>query len=79
MFFLRTRISYDSLSYNVIRLLFIRRLNPHRVWNLVEVNVTHEQVNLIQSTIDQLMLPSKTILDRSIATALWFAAQGQGT
>jgi hypothetical protein len=45
---------------------------------LIEVNVTKEDIDAIQPTLRQLIYPQNTVLDQSIATALWFAARGQG-
>ncbi|CAG8647029.1 9749_t:CDS:2, partial [Cetraspora pellucida] len=49
-----------------------------RIWNFVEVNVPYEQVGQCKGEILELMSPSDTIMDLSIAMAFWFAVRGHG-
>lgn len=54
------------------------RLSPHRQWNFVIVNVTLEEYYTYRAHVANLMRPSRSVMDLSIAMALWFAARGQG-
>ena len=56
----------------------LRALSPHRPWRFVEVNIPAEDLDEIQTRVRMLMYPSKTVLDLSIATALWCASRGFG-
>lgn len=59
--------------------LEISRLYPERKWNLVEVNVTRDElVNELTKHLRHLIYPLETILDESLGSAFWFAARGQG-
>lgn len=53
-------------------------LNPRRTWNFVNVDVTCEEYDKWRPRVMDLMRPSNTVMDLSIAIALWFAARGQG-
>ncbi|KAG8781896.1 hypothetical protein FRC15_007895 [Serendipita sp. 397] len=55
-----------------------RRLAPERVWNFVEIDVPYEESTRYRSTIEQLMAPARTIMDLSLAQALYFASRGIG-
>ncbi|PVG04748.1 hypothetical protein CPB86DRAFT_721197 [Serendipita vermifera] len=55
-----------------------RRLAPDRIWNFVEINIPYEESTAHRETIEQLMAPSKTIMDFSLAQALYFASRGRG-
>lgn len=55
------------------------RLSPHRQWNFVAANVTLEEYYAHRAHVASLMRPSRSVMDLSIAMALWFAARGQGT
>jgi len=56
----------------------LRRLCPDRVWNFVEVNVPYEESQGARAAVETLMFPSKTVMDLSLAVALYFAARGIG-
>mmetsp|Transcript_42957 Transcript_42957/g.168060 ORF Transcript_42957/g.168060 Transcript_42957/m.168060 type:complete len:487 (+) Transcript_42957:425-1885(+) len=53
-------------------------LSPSRMWRLVGVNVTTEDINSERRRIEELISPASTPMDTSIATALWFAVRGRG-
>ncbi|KAJ7130103.1 asparagine synthase-domain-containing protein [Mycena crocata] len=55
----------------------LRRLCP-RVWNFVEVNVPYKESQAAQSLVESLMFPGRTVMDLSLALALYFAATGKG-
>ncbi|KAF7982054.1 hypothetical protein HWV62_30334 [Athelia sp. TMB] len=57
----------------------LRRLCPGRTWNFVEVNVPYEESQIARVTIERAMAPSNTVMDLSLAIALWFASRGVGT
>ena len=57
----------------------LQSLNPERKYNLVEVDVTKEElVREREGRIKHLLHPAETVLDDSIGCALWFAARGVG-
>ncbi|KAI5898694.1 uncharacterized protein SCHCODRAFT_02530840 [Schizophyllum commune H4-8] len=56
----------------------LRRLRPHRIWNFVEVNVPFEETQITRTTIEAIMYPCRTVMDLSLAQALYFAARGVG-
>ncbi|CAO3621935.1 unnamed protein product [Cunninghamella blakesleeana] len=57
----------------------LRLMAPDRHWNFVEINVPYEEaMNHKQEIIDR-MYPLDTVMDLSIAMALWFASRGRGT
>ncbi|KAG8758456.1 hypothetical protein FRC11_003639 [Ceratobasidium sp. 423] len=56
----------------------LRRLCPHRKWNFVCVNVSYEECKREESKIMALMHPSNTVMDLSLANALYFASRGKG-
>ncbi|KAL1738835.1 asparagine synthase-domain-containing protein, partial [Schizophyllum fasciatum] len=56
----------------------LRRLCPRRVWNFVEVNIPFEETQVARSTIGATMYPCRTVMDLSLAQALYFAAKGEG-
>ncbi|KAF9270438.1 hypothetical protein L218DRAFT_848553 [Marasmius fiardii PR-910] len=56
----------------------LRRLCPGRRWNFVEINVPYEESQAARTTIEALMLPSRTVMDLSLAQALYFASKGVG-
>ncbi|CAO3614841.1 unnamed protein product [Cunninghamella echinulata] len=57
----------------------LRTMAPDRHWNFVEINVPYEEaMNHKQEIIDR-MYPLDTVMDLSIAMALWFASRGRGT
>lgn len=55
------------------------QLRPQREWNLVEVNVTREELkDALKRKISDLCYPLNSILDESLGAALWFAASSKG-
>ncbi|KAL0950911.1 hypothetical protein HGRIS_007670 [Hohenbuehelia grisea] len=56
----------------------LRRLCPGRVWNFVEVNVPYEESVAHRPIVEALMWPSNTVMDLSLALALYFASRGIG-
>ncbi|XP_045158705.2 asparagine synthetase domain-containing protein 1-like isoform X2 [Mercenaria mercenaria] len=57
----------------------LSELNPDRLWNFIEVNVTAEQLQEARSFhIQDLVYPLQTVLDDSIGCAVWFASRGSG-
>ncbi|KAI0095300.1 asparagine synthase-domain-containing protein [Irpex rosettiformis] len=56
----------------------LRRLCPDRTWNFVEINVPFEEYEAARPIIEALMLPGRTVMDLSLAAALYFAARGIG-
>ncbi|WFD21112.1 hypothetical protein MCAP1_003369 [Malassezia caprae] len=56
----------------------LRRLYPARTWNMVEVDVPYSEYEAHTQTVQALMHPSATVMDLSIACALYFAARGEG-
>jgi len=56
----------------------LRALSPEREWRFIEVDIQSEEVTKIESRVKRLIYPSITVLDLSIATALWFASRGIG-
>lgn len=51
---------------------------PERPWRFVQVDVPVGDVARYRSRILDVMAPAETIMDLSIAMALWFAARGEG-
>ncbi|XP_037882925.1 asparagine synthetase domain-containing protein CG17486 [Glossina fuscipes] len=67
------RLSARS-SYEELKLLC-----PRRKWNFIEVNVTRKELlDKLSTHLKHLIYPLNTILDESIGSAFWFAAQGKG-
>ncbi|XP_073503941.1 asparagine synthetase domain-containing protein 1 [Phyllobates terribilis] len=57
----------------------LKAINPRRIWNFVEINVTPEELEQMrQQHISQLVQPLNTVLDDSIGCAVWFASRGTG-
>ncbi|KAJ8084263.1 hypothetical protein PM082_003031 [Marasmius tenuissimus] len=56
----------------------LRRLCPGRKWNFVEINVPYEESQAARPIIEGLMLPGRTVMDLSLAQALYFASRGIG-
>ncbi|ORZ03877.1 asparagine synthase-domain-containing protein [Syncephalastrum racemosum] len=50
-----------------------------RPWRFVEINVPFSEAQEHRQTIIDRMYPLDTVMDLSIAMALWFAARGQGS
>ncbi|KAH8835386.1 asparagine synthase-domain-containing protein [Flagelloscypha sp. PMI_526] len=57
----------------------LRRVCPERTWNFVEINIPFHVSQDARGTIAALMLPNRTIMDMSLAMALYFASRGIGT
>ncbi|KAF8527851.1 asparagine synthase-domain-containing protein [Hysterangium stoloniferum] len=57
----------------------LRTLCPGRQWNFVEINIDYAESSQTRSVIQEIMLPSRTVMDLSLALALYFAARGKGT
>ncbi|XP_076809825.1 asparagine synthetase domain-containing protein 1-like isoform X1 [Clavelina lepadiformis] len=56
----------------------LRNLCPNRTWKFVEINVTIKELQHQRSQhIGDLTYPKATVLDDSIACALWFACRGE--
>ncbi|KAF9036442.1 hypothetical protein BDZ89DRAFT_1157526 [Hymenopellis radicata] len=56
----------------------LRALCPGRTWNFVEVNVPFEESSALKGTVESLMFPNRTVMDLSLALALYFASRGVG-
>lgn len=57
----------------------LRRVtNGERVWRMIMVDVSIEESKLEGERVEEVMLPSKSVMDKSIAIAFWFAARGKG-
>ncbi|KAH8272144.1 hypothetical protein KR018_002187, partial [Drosophila ironensis] len=56
----------------------LKRLCPHRRWNILNVNVTRCELSQMLSThIKHLIYPLRTILDESLGCAFWFASHSE--
>lgn len=56
----------------------LRALRPGRRWNFVAVDVPYSEMVRERPKVIELMRPSKTVMDLSIAIAFYFAARGKG-
>lgn len=57
----------------------LMQMNPNRIWNLVEVDVTRDELDeALKSRISHLVYPLNTVLDESLGCVLWFGARGRG-
>uniref|UniRef100_A0A8D2AJS3 Asparagine synthetase domain-containing protein 1 n=1 Tax=Sciurus vulgaris TaxID=55149 RepID=A0A8D2AJS3_SCIVU len=57
----------------------LQAINPSRIWNFVEINVSLEELQKLRRTqICHLIQPLDTVLDDSIGCAVWFASRGIG-
>lgn len=57
----------------------LQMYNCKRKWNLVEIDVAHEELKVMRMKhICHLVHPLETVLDDSIGCAVWFAARGKG-
>lgn len=54
----------------------LRKVCPDRVWNFVEINVPYEETQRAKPIVETIMFPSRTVMDLSLALALWFASRG---
>ncbi|KAI9489014.1 asparagine synthase-domain-containing protein [Zychaea mexicana] len=57
----------------------LRKIAPERTWHFVEINVPYSEAMTYREHIINLMHPLDTVMDLSIAMALWFASRGKGT
>lgn len=57
----------------------LQRLTPERKWNFVEVNISHEEYMKGRPLVESLMEPCTSVMDLSIASALYFACRGKGS
>lgn len=55
----------------------LQRIAPTRSWRFVEVDVPFEDYSLSRSTIETLMNPCTSVMDLSIASALYFASRAK--
>jgi asparagine synthetase B (glutamine-hydrolysing) len=51
---------------------------PERTWNFIEINVSFTEYMNAKPRVTQLMNPCLSVMDLSIAMALWFASSGRG-
>ncbi|GAW09326.1 asparagine synthetase domain-containing protein 1 [Lentinula edodes] len=56
----------------------LRKLCPGRVWNFVEINVPYHESQATRQHVESLMNPVRTVMDLSLALALYFASRGIG-
>ena len=56
----------------------LQRLSPQRVWRLIEIDVSPEEVDAVRDHVLQLLTPSNTYMDLNIGTALWYTAKAAG-
>lgn len=59
-------------------LVDLRRTAPERDWALVEINVSYAEYRAHLDDITTLLRPSDSMMDLSIAAALYFASRGRG-
>ncbi|KDQ63848.1 hypothetical protein JAAARDRAFT_203227 [Jaapia argillacea MUCL 33604] len=57
----------------------LRCLCPGRTWNFVEVDVPYQEYQEARPSVEALMFPGRTVMDLSLAMALYFASRGVGT
>ncbi|KAG8914781.1 hypothetical protein FRC00_010802, partial [Tulasnella sp. 408] len=56
----------------------LRRCCPERTWNFVEIDVPYEECQRERPQAQNLMYPNQTVMDLSLALALFFASRGIG-
>ncbi|PFH54671.1 hypothetical protein AMATHDRAFT_134515 [Amanita thiersii Skay4041] len=56
----------------------LRRVCPERKWNFVEINVPYQETQEARARIESIMYPARTVMDWSLALALYFASRGVG-
>ncbi|OAX44828.1 hypothetical protein K503DRAFT_728526 [Rhizopogon vinicolor AM-OR11-026] len=56
----------------------LRRLCHGRTWNFVEVDVPYEESQAARAAVEATMFPGRTVMDLSLAMALYFASKGVG-
>lgn len=57
----------------------LKKLASQRQWNLVEVNVSHQEYLAERAKIESLMEPCASVMDLSIGSALYFACRARGS
>ncbi|KAJ9101697.1 hypothetical protein QFC21_003035 [Naganishia friedmannii] len=57
----------------------LRKIHPEREWRFVEINVEYQDCQAAKPTVLDLMYPSDTEMDLSLALPLWFAARRTGS
>ena len=55
------------------------RLCPHRRWNFIPINVPYVEYTSHRAVVSTLMSPTSSVMDLSIASALYFAACARGS
>ncbi|KAG1783721.1 asparagine synthase-domain-containing protein [Suillus placidus] len=55
-----------------------KRICPGRIWNFVEVDVPYEESQAARAAVEAIMFPGRTVMDLSLAMALYFASKGVG-
>lgn len=55
-----------------------KRTCPGRTWNFVEVDVPYEESQAARAAVEAIMFPGRTVMDLSLAMALYFASKGVG-
>lgn len=74
-------VYYDTVPDRITGLRALdelRALFPARKWNFVRVNIARAEYDQWKEHVLELMRPADTVMDLSIAIALWFAARGRG-
>ncbi len=56
----------------------LRTLAPTRRWNFIQINVPYTEYTSHRATVSTLMSPTSSVMDLSIASALFFASRAQG-
>ncbi|KAG7202299.1 hypothetical protein KM043_018631 [Ampulex compressa] len=57
----------------------LSKICPNRAWNLIETNVSQEELQKYRSSrIRDLVYPLSTVLDDSLGCAVWFASRAKG-
>ncbi|KAI0321107.1 asparagine synthase-domain-containing protein [Amylostereum chailletii] len=56
----------------------LRRICPGRTWNFVEINIPFPEAQAARERVEAVMWPGRTVMDLSLAMALYFAARGVG-
>ncbi|PWN39473.1 hypothetical protein IE81DRAFT_326514 [Ceraceosorus guamensis] len=56
----------------------LRGINPQREWRLIEIDVEAQEYEDHKQDVMHLMYPSSSVMDLSIAAALYFASRGVG-
>lgn len=65
--------NYETFEIEEFSIFFERR------WNLVEINVTRDELeNELKTQIPHLVYPLTSVLDESVGSVLWFGARGHG-